>query len=69
MELPVFPTRPGGTGNYGVGKIVVVYLTVNQGARVRFPPSPQIFCSVSSAVERYLDTVEVTGSTPVLNTI
>jgi hypothetical protein len=25
----------------GVGKIVVVYLTVNQGARVRFPPSPQ----------------------------
>ena len=42
------------TKHNGVGKIVVVYLTVNQGARVRFPPSPQYNLVLSTGVRRAL---------------
>jgi len=34
----------------GVVDVVVAYLTVNQGERVRSPTTPQILCLVSSAV-------------------
>src|SRR5690606_26865929 len=59
-----FSSRNGGLGCGGVAE------WLRQGpakpcTRVRFPPPPR---AISSVGERYLDTVEVTGSIPVSRT-